>query len=92
MGSVLDSTGGEHPDGRLDPGRHRTVDCDPSPDHCHWYYWESEMSPQSRTVPTFNCLQIFNEWWVVETDPASGTAQKVAALDLADNPRHRTGR
>ncbi len=90
MGPALDSTGGDVPDGRLDPGRYRTVDCDPSPDHCHWRYWESEMSPQGRTVPMFNCLQVFSQWQVMEIDPVSGAYQHVAALDLADSPRHGT--
>ena len=90
MGPVLDSTGGGVPDGRLDPGRYRAVDCDPSPDYCRWRYEEHQISPEGRTVPTFNCLQIFGEWWIVETDPSNGTAQRVAALDLADSPRHGT--
>lgn len=86
MGPVLDFTGGDVPDGRLDPARYRTVGCDPSPDYCCWHYWESEIPTVCRATLTLNCLQAFGEWWVVEGEPIVGAAQKVAALDLRRKP------
>ena len=77
------------PAGLLDPGRHASVNANPRPAHCRWHYWDSEVPTQGRTVATFHVLQVFGEWWVVETDAQRGAAQKVAALDLADNPNHK---
>ena len=42
-------------------------------------------------VPTFHCLQVFGEWWVVDVDKSRGLAQQVAALEFADNPGHNFG-
>ena len=88
-GPVQNPGSGGVPTGLLDPGNHVSVNCNPRPEHCRWHYWDSELSAEGRVVPTFHCLQVFGEWWVVEVDPACGAAQKVAALELADNPNHR---
>ena len=86
-GPIVEATGGGYPSGRIDPGDHIPVDCVPQPEYCRWEYFDSELAGK-RLVPTFHCLQVFGEWWVVEVDAARGQAQKVAALELAENPEH----
>jgi len=78
-----------YPTGRLDPKRAViSVDCAHRPEHCRWEYLDNELDSHGRLVPTFNCLQVFGEWWVVEVDAVHGLAQKAAALEFADNPEH----
>ena len=85
---AADAVGGDFPGGSLVPGGCWSVDCDPSPAYCRWHYWESEIPLTTGMLPRFHCLQISGEWWIVESYPAQGVAQKVAALDLAENPNH----
>ena len=78
-----------YPKGQLDPKRAViSIDCDPRPEHCRWEYFDNGLDTHGRLVPTFNCLQVFGEWWVVEVDAVHGLAQKAAALEFADNPAH----
>ena len=88
IGKVKDATGDENPGGMLDSGTHRTVRCTPTPGHCKWQYWDSEIELRPGMVPRFHCLQVFGQWWIAEVDQESGMAQQVAALDFADNPGH----
>lgn len=88
FGPVSGAVGGDIPGGSLAPGDCWSVDCDPSPAYCRWHYWESEIPLTTGMLPRFHCLQISGEWWIVESYPAQGVAQQVAALDLADNPNH----
>ena len=78
-----------YPTGQLDPKRAViSVNCSHRPEHCKWEYFDNELDVAGRLVPTFHCLQISGEWWVVEVDAVHGAAQAAAALEFADNPRH----
>ena len=91
---VVTNYGGDpsYPTGRLDPKRAViSVNCESKPKHCHWEYRDSELETSGRLVPTFHCLQAYGEWWVLEIDKTRGRAQRVAALEFADNPAHGKG-
>ena len=81
-----------YPTGQLDPKKAViSVNCESRPEHCRWEYPDNELETSGRFVPTFHCLQLFGDWWVVEVDKTSGKAQKAAALEFADNPKHGRG-
>ena len=81
-----------YPTGQLDPKKAViSVNCESRPEHCRWEYFDNELESSGRLVPTFHCLQVFGEWWVVEVDTARGQGQKAAALEFTDNPKHGRG-
>ena len=78
-----------YPTGQLDPKRAVfSVNCSHRPEHCRWEYFDNELDTHGRSVPTFHCLQVFGEWWIVEVDSVHGRAHKAAALEFADSPKH----
>ena len=42
-------------------------------------------------VPEYRCVLLGEEWWIVDTDAQRGFFQRVATLQLADNPNHNYG-
>ena len=42
-------------------------------------------------VPEYRCILLVDEWWIVDTDAQRGFFQRVATLQLADNPNHNYG-
>ena len=90
-GPIVTPVEGDYSTGRIDPENQRLLRSDPEPPHCRWQYWESGLTMGDWLVPTFHCLQVFGEWWVVDVDRSRGLAQQVAALDFADSPEHNFG-
>ena len=90
-GPIVNPVEGDYSTGSIDPTHARPISCNPEPRHCRWRYWDSSLTMGDWLVPRFHCLQVFGEWWVVDVDKTRGTAQQVAALDLADNPQHNFG-
>ena len=89
-GRIIDPVEGDYSTGRLDPDTSRPVnDCNPEPSHCQWQYWESQLTKGDLQIPRFHCLQLRDEWWIVDID--GERMQQVAALDYADSPSHNFG-
>ena len=90
-GPVLNPVEGDYFTGSIDPASARQLNCNSEPQHCRWQYWESDLSKGDSPVSILHCLQVFGEWWIVEMDSGYELAQKVAALEFADNPEHNFG-
>ena len=91
-GPVINPVEGDFSTGQIDPDSQILLRSDPEPAHCRWQYWESSLTEgNSLLVPTFHCLQVLGECWVVDVDRSRGMAQQVAALEFADNPEHDFG-
>ena len=90
-GPILNPIEGDYSTGRVDHANAIPTNCNPEPRHCRWQYWESALTKGDWLVPSFHCVQVFSEWWVVDIDRKRRMAQQVAALDFADNPEHNLG-
>ena len=90
-GPIVNPVEGDYSTGQIDQSRQIPFRSDPEPSHCRWQYWDSHLTKGDWLIPTFHCLQVFGEWWVVDVDRTRNIAQQVAALDFADNPDHKHG-
>ena len=89
FGPVMNPVDSDHSTGRIDASQSWYSSCSPEPPDVKWEYRDSGTAGgKLRVVPSFRCLQVFGEWWVVETDPVRRTARMAAAFDLADCPAH----
>ena len=88
-GPILNPVEDDHSTGRIDTGQSWYSSCDPEPLGIRWEYRDIGIADgKLRVVPSFRCLQVFGEWWVVDTDGEKGVYQQIAAFDYADNPNH----
>ena len=91
-GPVLNPVKDDHSTGRIDTSRSWYSTGNPEPPGVKWEYREIEIADgKLRLIPSFRCLQVFGEWWVVDTDGEKRAYQQIAAFDYADNPNHDLG-
>ena len=91
-GLVLNPVKDDHSTGIIDTSQSWYTSCNPEPPHVKWEYRDIGIADgKLRVVPSFRCLQVFGEWWVVDTDGENKIYQQIAAFDHADNPNHELG-
>ena len=91
-GPVLNPVEDDHSTGRIDTSRSWYSTGNPEPPGMKWEYRKIEIAGgKLRVVPSFRCLQVFGEWWIVDTDGEKRAYQQIAAFDYADNPNHDLG-
>ena len=91
-GPVLNPVEDDHSTGRIDTSRSWYSTGNPEPPGMKWEYRKIEIAGgQLRVVPSFRCLQVFGEWWIMDTDGEKRAYQQIAAFDYADNPNHDLG-
>ena len=91
-GPVLNPVEDDHSTGRIDTSQSWYSSCNPEPPAVKWEYRDIGIADgKLRVVPSFRCLQVFGEWWVVDTDGERRAYQQIAAFDYADNPNHDLG-
>ena len=91
-GPILNPVEDNHSTGRIDTRRSRYSSYNPEPPGIKWGYLEIGIADgMLRLIPSFHCLQVFGEWWVVDTDGEKRAYQQIAYFDYADNPNHDLG-
>ena len=90
-GPILNPVEGDYSTGRLDQNEVRELYCDSEPSHTEWQYWDSELTAGQLVVPEYRCLQVADQWVILDVDRARGIAQQVASLKVADDPEHNFG-
>ena len=90
-GPILNPVERDYSTGAIDQQEVRELYFDPEPPHTKWKYWESEITKGQTSVPEFRCMQTGGEWNIVDIDRDRHLAQRVAWLQVADDPGHNFG-
>ena len=90
-GPIVNPVESDFSTGQIDANDTRSFYCDPEPAHTKWEYWTSKLTEGQLVVPEYRCILAGDEWSIIDIDREKGFAQPVAALKLADNPKHNYG-